>query len=467
MDKTNLLIDAIQDKRKYFKQKDLTDSQFFIYLSEFVSFVQSLPIFRMIESEMESQKRNDIKESVRLEKLVLRDIERVRETLLGKLKKEKIPLIHLNDPSFKQYYSPGTNENQRYEDLKSGKHGISGDKTIRLYNSVRSMLWGLYETGHREIIAPYVTFSKYGPGYTSDYPEDKEYISSYRISTNFDEYSDSLELLKIRDGIVSWSVYEQLLLVPFALYGYRQELNRRLKLYKAHKLSMLSLMDIQSWVSEMKGIVNGTEKSPYLFKRDKYLSLIEMFIFFIIDQLRSSAQQTDKVRIMPPLANPSTLQSMNRLSLPSGVKWCQVKLSFINKERAKIIVRNQVYEVTPEQMDMSDKRMKNISKPTVSWEFLYLLAQNGGVINTDEKVASTTKGERYRKAKQELTDKLCKSIGISDDPFYPVEPKREYKLRMTIFVSKDNSISSNSQPDLPKGEADENSILFGELTSTS
>lgn len=466
MDKTNLLIDSLRDKRKYLTQKDLTDSQFFIYLSEFVSFVQSLPLFSMIESEMERQKRNDLKESERLEKRVLRDIERVRQTLLDKLRKDKIPLMHLNDPGFKQYYSPGTNENQRYEDLKNGKLGISGDKTTRLHDIVRSMLWGLHETGHREIITPYVAFERYGPGYTSDYPENKEYIASYHISSSFDGYSFSLEQIKLRDDVAPWSVYEQLLLIPFSLYKYQQELNRRRNLLFAQKISLLDLLDLRSRVSEMKSIVNGTEKNPLFFKREKYSNLLEQFTFFVIDQL-CSLKQGDKADNSANISTKSTLQPTIRLDTPSGTKWHQIKFVFFDKERAKIIVRGQEHEVTPTVMGMSDKRRKSISEPTKSWVLLYLLAKNNGAINTDEKDGKTTKGELYRKAKQELTDKLCERIGISDDPFYPVDANKQYRLRMEIFVSTDNPTSNNSQVDLHKDEADENTDLYKELISTS
>lgn len=105
---------------------------------------------------------------------------------------------------------------------------------------------------------------------------------------------------------------------------------------------------------------------------------------------------------------------------PSGVKWKDVKITFINDGAVRITIKDITKTVSYVEMGFQDKRGGERKEP---WHMLKLLADKGGLL-TDFKYKDKTE-----KTIQRLKEDLRRYFMIKDNPI-PYLRKEGYK---TVF----------------------------------
>jgi len=290
-----LLVEIFREKQNYLKQTTLSDRNFFLYLSEYITFLQKHPLFTYIQHQLTKDKEEDEKETKNLGHLLFLDIEKVRKDILSELHKKKVPLSHLNDIHFSQVHSNYDNANQHYVDFLEGRSSMSGDKIDNLYSIVGLMINGLDFHGHKDIIKQYAHFDTYKSG-----PElGKEYVSRWKISDHYDYYMRATGILKTKSLTKPWSCFEKLTLIPFALYEYPSYRDKLLEqFYKENKPVFMDIANVDGLVSEMKNIIEGRKDFIYEFKRVNYLYYAEVLSQYIIDFISLKLKVIEGIEII-------------------------------------------------------------------------------------------------------------------------------------------------------------------------
>jgi len=331
-DLVSLQIDALRDKQRFLKQKELSSRNFFSFLSEYVTFLQKLPLFPQIQKQLTVEKESDEKEVKRLGNLVLNDIKSVRVKLLKELKKNKIPLDHLNDFHFSRIHPNYNNQNEHFEDYASGKSSISGDRIDNLHSLIGQMINGLLLHGHKDIILPYVDLQKYKT--EPEKSKGEEYVSRWKISESYEYYDRAKEILKVKSQGRAWSCYERLILVPFTIYDYVSYRDKLVKQFEQGAPVFMEIANLDGIVNEMKNIMEGREKDIYEFKKDDYLFCCELLTVFIIDFLIKSSSDTkdlQKISGVNISKNKEDIRTFltEKIIWPSGYEWDDDKTNFL------------------------------------------------------------------------------------------------------------------------------------------
>lgn len=331
-DLVSLQIDVLRDKRLLLKQKELSSRNFFLLLSEYILFLQKLPLFPLIQKQLTADKESDEGEVKRLSKLVLSDIKTVRVKLLSELKKKKIPLDHLNDFHFNRVHPNYNNQNEHFENYESGKSAISGDRIDNLHSIVGQMINGLLLHGHKDIISPYAEFEKYKT--EPEKSKGEVYVSKWRISKHYEYYDRAKEILKVKSQVKAWSSYERLILVPFALYDYIPYRDKLVKKFDQGEPVFMEIANLDGIVNEMKNIMEGQDKDVYEFKKDSYLYCCELLTFYIIDFLVKSNFDSKDLQKISGVGISKTQENIRtylteKIIWPSGFEWDKEKTNFL------------------------------------------------------------------------------------------------------------------------------------------
>ncbi len=116
------------------------------------------------------------------------------------------------------------------------------------------------------------------------------------------------------------------------------------------------------------------------------------------------------------------------LNLPSGTKWEDITIQFIDGENVRILApRDFFIEVSYKEMGFQNN--KTIPRrPNKQWTLLFLLAKLGGRITWQENQADQT----VKKTKQLLSEGLCAYFEIPGDPFYSYKKEKGYQLRTQL-----------------------------------
>jgi len=128
--------------------------------------------------------------------------------------------------------------------------------------------------------------------------------------------------------------------------------------------------------------------------------------------------------------------------LPAGTLWNQVYMRFLDEKNVFIAVREFRRQANYIEMGFADKRGKE-HFPNKQWELLIKLAKKNGAINWDDKEMDFAN----KKRKQSLSEALQAYFGLKDDPFYPYENEKSYRIRMTLSPPPEK-ISAAKKPDL-------------------
>ncbi len=139
--------------------------------------------------------------------------------------------------------------------------------------------------------------------------------------------------------------------------------------------------------------------------------------------------------------------------LPSGTKWENITLKFLNDEEILILVQGKEHIAKYDEIGFSTDK----GKPSVVWSFLKVLGKQNGEIAMTDKSANT----KYKKQKQQVLDILQRYFSLDTDPFYPYKDTKSYKTKFTIFI--DESLRENT-PTKTQGENNDDLDPFADLS---
>lgn len=112
-------------------------------------------------------------------------------------------------------------------------------------------------------------------------------------------------------------------------------------------------------------------------------------------------------------------------SLPSGARWSEITIRFVEQEFVNVTFRGQTRRLGPADLQM--RNAKN-DKPDTAWAFLKILAgKNGRISAHSQHIADTSK---YQKQKQKLSKALRAAFGIDDEPIQVIA--HEYVGRFMV-----------------------------------
>ena len=159
-----------------------------------------------------------------------------------------------------------------------------------------------------------------------------------------------------------------------------------------------------------------------------------------------------------PLTSLSSSKKIISIALPSGARWEDIIIEFIDRHSVKIKCKNKTFRRDYKDMGFEDSRAR---KPNKQWEFLYLLAENNGEISWGksssgkradirkieqdfgyefDKDAFQNKGfsiikipDKTKKKKQLLSRCLKAFFPIEGDPFFPYGEVEAYKIRLKLI----------------------------------
>lgn len=137
----------------------------------------------------------------------------------------------------------------------------------------------------------------------------------------------------------------------------------------------------------------------------------------------TGAPKQPPLKVVPSIGHP--------LTIPQGMKWGDVSITFISDEAVEIRVKDPLGVKNFIELGFKDRRS---NKPDRKWEILKLLAQNQGSISWKEKSASSKLKPHIKVLRRRLRD-LFK---MSDDPFFPYRQTNSYKAKFTISVREEN-----------------------------
>jgi hypothetical protein len=148
------------------------------------------------------------------------------------------------------------------------------------------------------------------------------------------------------------------------------------------------------------------------------------------------------------------------LSLPSGVKWEDITIRFVDGHNVNIKYKNQSIRLDYKTMGFEDLKSR---RPNKQWQLLERLAENNGEISwersaakssdisktsqdfgyefDEEKSTRQNKGysiikipDKRKKTKQLLSQALKAYFRIDEDPFYPYDQVKAYKIKTKLIV---------------------------------
>ncbi len=138
------------------------------------------------------------------------------------------------------------------------------------------------------------------------------------------------------------------------------------------------------------------------------------------------------------------------LGLPIVTDWEKVKISFLNSHEVHIFVDNTSIKTDLTAMGFADKRKRKTeaAKPRRSWQLLYLLSTQNGVLDTN-------KHGTPQKAKEELAAFLQTFFGLTEDPFHKWSTEtHEYAIKIKLVPEqtfrddfRDRDIFTDEEPD--------------------
>jgi len=160
-----------------------------------------------------------------------------------------------------------------------------------------------------------------------------------------------------------------------------------------------------------------------------------------------------------PLTSLPSSKKITPIPLPSGARWDDIIIEFIDMHNVKIKYKNKTFRRDYKDMGFEDSRAL---KPNKQWEFLYLLAENNGEISWEkysfgkrpnnrrteqdfghefDENTSQNKGfsiikvpDVKKKTKQLLSQSLKAVFPIEGDPFFPYKEFKAYKIRFFKLI---------------------------------
>jgi hypothetical protein len=126
----------------------------------------------------------------------------------------------------------------------------------------------------------------------------------------------------------------------------------------------------------------------------------------------------------------------HRTTIAKGIAWDKITIKFLSYENVLIFIGKDQKEATAESMGLTDGRN---GRPNDQWELLYLLAKHGGQFSWADNLPLNSKEQpKLKKRKQGLSKALKDYFGSREDPFYPYQDEKAYRIRLRLISAQDN-----------------------------
>ena len=172
----------------------------------------------------------------------------------------------------------------------------------------------------------------------------------------------------------------------------------------------------------------------------------EKLTYRIWELIRGKTANKKKPVRSEEAASAQTVESHKRFpsKLPSGTKWEDFIVTFLDDESVYITVRGIKHKATFKDMGFEDKRS---ARPNSQWGLLRILAKYGGELNWNTAEADV----KFKKCKERLTEQLKNYFPLEYDPFYPYQDVNSYKIKLTLVLPQSNE-TAKLIPKAPSSE---------------
>ena len=134
---------------------------------------------------------------------------------------------------------------------------------------------------------------------------------------------------------------------------------------------------------------------------------------------------------------------LKKFPSPAGLKWAEVKVTFISSESLKIEACGVIGKYHFSEIGFKDERKGD--RPNTLWELLLLLARYNGYLAAKERSLPGRKGSFRAHAFTELRNSLKAILGIKEDPFEAYKEANGYKAKFQI---EDKSYGGSGQAEI-------------------
>jgi hypothetical protein len=214
---------------------------------------------------------------------------------------------------------------------------------------------------------------------------------------------------------------------------YTQEVEEKYRLYKKH----LGLYKIDAENPDIyTQRITLDPNTPVIYPKDDsnfyFLEKLFMDIAETLDEMDEQSDEENKLHKFP-------------FKIPSGTKWGNIMLQFLDTENAFIIIKGTKHRTNFSEMGFVDKRNK---KPDNQWSLLYSLAKHGGELTWQDVEAT----DKNKKRKQLLTEQLQNYFKMDTDPFHPYSEGKAYRIKMTVMLQDGTEEEpKNKESDIMEG----------------
>lgn len=137
----------------------------------------------------------------------------------------------------------------------------------------------------------------------------------------------------------------------------------------------------------------------------------------ILAEARGSVLDDPRLRALP-----------HEFATPPGIRWSDITIRFIDQHQVHVQAGRTSDVLHFTQLGMADAR-KNPAEPNRQWALLVDFAEGDGVVRW----STTAENRRRQKQKEELSKLLRAFLGLSEDPFEPLEDRRGWRARFRII----------------------------------
>jgi hypothetical protein len=146
-------------------------------------------------------------------------------------------------------------------------------------------------------------------------------------------------------------------------------------------------------------------------------------------------------RLMPPVKI-----MVGRFPTPTGSRWCDLEMRFIDSEKINVNIRDQRQVLTYSQLGLVDSRS---GKPSKQWELLKLFAREHGVMTW----LSPGACRQNRKRRELLNKSLQQFFEIDGEPIELTDDRKGWRCVFKLQPEDwEHSFSSANQPNRQQDE---------------
>lgn len=140
-------------------------------------------------------------------------------------------------------------------------------------------------------------------------------------------------------------------------------------------------------------------------------------------------------------------ETLPRWDLPTGTKWEDITLRFLDGEEVQISIHDKTRHTTCEEMGFINNKTK---RPNAQWQLLRDLSKNNGEIHWDNVHNLSPKIQNSLKTQIKLLRKGLRAYfpTLEDDPFYNYRKEKAYRIKVHLIPEQgedQDSISDDEE----------------------